>query len=64
MTRRDYFVLYFQVLQSLPDEKGSYLAAWKETEELVENLVGKRRYITYESFKVGKTRYFAHGEHI
>jgi hypothetical protein len=64
MTRQQYFVLYFQVLQSMPGTKGVYKTAWVETEELVVNLTGFRRYRTYESFKVGKTRYFAHGEHI
>jgi hypothetical protein len=64
MSRQQYFELYFQVLQSLQDRKGAYRAAWVETEELVENLTGFRRYRNYESFKVGKTRYFAHGEHI
>ena len=57
-------ILYFEVLQSMPNEKGSYRAAWMETEELVRNLTGNSRYVTYESFKVGKTRYFAHGEHL
>jgi hypothetical protein len=60
MTRREYFILYFQILQS----GKNYKDAWEETEELVENLTGFKRYRTYESFKVGKTRYFAHGEHI
>jgi hypothetical protein len=41
--------------------RNQYRKAWEAAEVIVKQLTGKERYCNYNSFKVGKSKYFAYG---
>jgi hypothetical protein len=43
------------------DGRNQYRKAWEAAEAIVKEMTGKERYCNYNSFKVGKSKYFAYG---
>jgi len=60
MTRAEFFEIYFRVLPEI-DGRNQYRKAWEAAEVIVKEITGKERYCNYNSFKVGKSKYFAYG---
>ena len=60
MDKKTYFDIYFKLLPDVSNKKRDYFT-WIRTEQESIRLTGKRKYLTYSTFRKEKSLYFANG---